>query len=215
MAINKVSVFDFDGTLFESPLDTPDNRKKYEKATGLPWLIDKEMSRELTKKHKKFIPMRRGWWGKAATLEPPLVPIPAPSEWFKKEVVEAFHASKKNENDITLIMTGRHVGLKAQVCRILHEGKLVNFEVKNSKEGKTFYHCADDQVALYFLGDDGPRPKGNKPSETFPWKCWVLEQYLDVYPEIEAVEIWEDREEHVEKFKNLQKPEKVIVNHVV
>jgi len=38
----KLDVFDFDGTLFRNPLDTGENRKKYEDHTGLPWIINKE-----------------------------------------------------------------------------------------------------------------------------------------------------------------------------
>jgi hypothetical protein len=85
-----LDVFDFDGTLFHSPCDTPENRQKYERVTGIPWLIDKEASRRLSKQHGKHISMRHGWWGRGETLEPPLVPAPAPCEWFNKDVCDQF-----------------------------------------------------------------------------------------------------------------------------
>lgn len=201
--MNKLTVFDFDGTLFRSPLDTPQNHKLYEKATGIPWLISKEEARELSRKHGRYIGMRRGWWGRSETLEPPLVPKPAPAEWFIDHVVKQLHASKADPDSHTIIMTGRHAGLKHQVLRICDDGGLVNLQKRQSKSGDVFYEMVDDQVTCWFLGEDGPRPRGNKPTETFPWKVSILEQYVDLFPDIKTIEIYEDRVEHVEKFREL------------
>jgi hypothetical protein len=43
-----------------------------------------------------------------------------------------------------------------------------------------------------------------------------MEQILEMSPDIKTVEMWEDRDEHVERFKALNGAlaEKVIVNHV-
>lgn len=194
MMPSKISVFDFDGTLFRSPLDTPDNRRKYELATGIPWIIDKNLSRQLSKKHGKFIGMRRGWWGRAETLEPPLVPNPAPKEWFNHSVCNELRQSMENQDILTLVLTGRHSGLAPQVLRICSDGKL--FEVKANR-------CSDTNVQCYFLGDDGPLPKNEKPSDTFGWKIWLLAQFLEMYASIDVIEIWEDREEHVKRFLDL------------
>jgi hypothetical protein len=212
----KLDVFDFDGTLFRSPADTPDNRKKYEAATGLPWLIDKEASRELTKKHKRHIGMRRGWWGRPETLEPPLVPDPAPAEWFNSGVVDAFKASKANPDTLTMVLTGRFTGLKGHVLRILKDGELVTVEATVAKDGQTHYKVTDSDVICHFLGEKGPKPAGTQPSETFPWKVWLIEQYLGLHTDIKTVEFWEDREEHVTNFGALHEvlAETVVVNHV-
>jgi hypothetical protein len=216
MMPRKLDVFDFDGTLFRNPLDTPENRRKFEEHTGMPWLINKEMSRELTRKHKKFVGMRKGWYGRPETLEPPLVPSPAPAEMFITETVEAFHRSKADPESQTLLMTGRHAGIQAQVLRIADDGKLFNIERTKSKEGELFCKNVDPDVVCHFMGDNGPRPKGNKPTDTLPWKIWILEQYMKVYPEIEVIEIWEDREEHVKEFKELHGllADEVIVNFI-
>lgn len=213
--LTKLDVFDFDGTLFHSPADTPENKAKYERATGIPWVIDKQASRDLSARLGRHVPMRRGWWGKAETLEPPLVPDPAPKEWFIKDSVEALLKSKAHPDTMTLIMTGRHVGLKERVYRILHDGQLARIEKSSSPKGD-FYRWADSDCIIKFLGDRGPVHDDNKPSETFPWKVWILEQYVDLYPSIKTVEIWEDRSEHVEKFRELDGAlaETVIVNHV-
>lgn len=216
MAYKKLDMFDFDGTLFNSPQNTEANQKLYEKVTGLPWLISKEQSREFSKKLGRFVPMRRGWFGKAETLEPPLVPDPAPADWFIKDVCEAFLASKADQETLTLIVTGRHVGLKKQVLRICKDGKLLKVQTKHGKDGKVYLESADDWAQIYFLGDNGPMSGDNKPAETLPWKLWLMEQFLDLHPSIEMVEIWEDRDEHVAEFLKLEDEwaMPVLVRHV-
>jgi hypothetical protein len=199
----KLDVFDFDGTLFHSPLDTPENRQKYERATGLPWLIDKEKSRELSKKHGKFIGMRRGWWGRGETLEPPLVAVPAPLEWFAEKPCADFRASKADPEALTTIMTGRYAKLRPHVLRILDEGGLVNVRRKHSKDGTLFCTVEDIDVQVFCLGEDGPGGSKDKPGDTFPWKVWMIQQFLETHPDITEVRIWEDREEHIVKFKEL------------
>ena len=41
----KLAIFDFDGTIFRSPISSKENMDKYERATGIPWIISKEKSR--------------------------------------------------------------------------------------------------------------------------------------------------------------------------
>ncbi len=211
----KLDIFDFDGTLFRSPVDNASNREKYERATGLPWKIDKAMSRELSKKHGRFIGMRNGWFGRPETLIPPLVPIPAPNDWFIHDVCEQLKKSKADESTITLVMTGRHAGLRDQVLRICRDGKLFSITTVVSKDNKTFYKVLDSEVQLLCLGDNGPSPTEPKPTDTFGWKSWIIRQFLEVHLDLQTIEIWEDREEHVENFRALQDiPQKIIVNHV-
>lgn len=213
--MKKIEVFDFDGTIFKNPTDTPENKKKYEDNTGLPWIIDKQKSRELTLLYKKYIPVRKGWYGRSETLEPPLVPFPIPKDMFIQDTCNRFLESKKNPDVHTILMTGRHCGLKSQVLNIMKEGKLIEVK-KDVKDGNVYCKNIDPNVVCYFLGDNGPRPKGDKPTSTLLWKIWILEQYSRVFPELETIEIWEDREEHVSEFSKLNGKiaKNVIVNFV-
>jgi hypothetical protein len=137
--------------------------------------------------------------------------------WIK-ETMDALMESIRDPSVMNLIMTGRHVGLKMEVLRILHQGGFNQVTVIPSKKGDRYEWAWNDSLHLYLLGMDGPCPEkvGTKPQETFPWKIWIIEQYRLTYPEIEKIEIWEDRNEHVEKFKALSDefPEDVIVHHV-
>ena len=207
----KLDIFDFDGTLVRTPVNTPENIKKYEKATGIPWIIDKNLARELSNKHGKHIGMRRGWFGRAETLEPPLVPDPCPRSLGITEVIDQFHESKRNKNTRTLIVTGRHAGLKSQVLRICGDLGLISVRRKKSEKEKLFVENLDKDVTLYCLGDDGPgkcKTTPTKPNETFPWKMWLIEMFAEYYPELEEIEIWEDRQEHFLNFQT-QIPEKI------
>ena len=212
----QLHVFDFDGTLANTPLDTQENRRKYEKAKGLPWIIDKEASRKLSAKHRKHIGMRRGWFGRRETLEPPLVPDPAPVSLFVPEVCDRFRESKADSDALTLLLTGRHAGIMAQVLRICSDGKLIEVKRKGVKNGKLYIDCVDPNVACWFMGQNGPDPEGRKPNETLPWKFWIIEQYVRLFPEFEGIEIWEDREEHVKEFRELDEllGQTVVVNHI-
>ena len=185
--MNELHIYDFDGTLFNSPTDTPENHRRYEELTGIPWIITKEKSVELSQKHGKKIKSRRGWWGQSETLEPPLVPKPAPPEWFNISVVESLTLSKENQQAITLILTGCHSGLRKYVERICNDGNLL-----------------DDRVTLYCMGEDGPKPQSDKPTHTLPWKLWIVEQYLITNPSIKKTVFWEDRIDHFEELEKLK-----------
>ena len=212
----ELHIFDFDGSLVRTPCDTSENRRKYEKSKGMPWIIGKAQSRQLTRKFKRHIGMRRGWWGRKETLEPPLVPDPTPDELFIRPTCDSLLESKVSSECVTIIMTGRHRGIANQVMRILDDGGLVEVVRKPPKDGKLFIDSADEDVIVYFFGDDGPRPNGKKPASTLPWKIWMLEQFLDLYPETEIVRFWEDREEHVKEFRDLNDclEQEVIVHFV-
>lgn len=206
----ELHIFDFDGTIFHSPLDTPKNRERFELFTGTPWLVDKEASRALTKKLGHFVPMRKGWWGRKETLMPPLVPFPAPPEWFDEDVCEEFVQSKENPEALTVILTGRHASLRQLVVRILDDGHLIEVtkpnKVKDRKIAQWYeatWVVSDPNAQVFCLGEDGPLPRKNKPSETLDWKIWMCEQFLEQNPSITKVEFWEDREKHIEAFRSL------------
>ena len=215
MPVKILKVFDFDQTLFNSPAHTDANLKLYEKHSGLPWNISKEEAMKLSKRLGRPIHPRRGWWGRAESLQPPLVPDPTPNELWIQPTVDAFLKDLDRDDVFTILMTGRHAGLQQEVFRILHQGPL---NVVSKIEGKQPYQWSAANSACYLLGQNGPCPEivGAKPNETFPWKVWIIQQYRLVYPNLEQIIIWEDRDEHVRHFRELNHEfqETVIVHHV-
>lgn len=197
--ITELHLFDFDGTLFNSPEDTPENRQKFEALTGMPWTINKDKAKELSEKLGRYVGTRSGWWGRKETLQPPLVPEPTPLDMFNKKVVSSFNKSKENKNAVTLLLTGRLLHLKTQIKKICNAAELL-----------------DDRVFFYVMGENGPKPTGKKPTNTFDWKIWIVEQFLEIHDKIETLTVWEDREEHVKKFEALRDKiaNNLIVHHI-
>lgn len=197
--ITELHLFDFDGTLFNSPEDTPENRRRYESEAGIPWIIDRKKAEELSKKLGRTIQPRNGWWGRIETLEPPLVPDPAPLEWFNDDVLNDLNKSKENEAVITLLLTGRLKHLKKNVEKICNVANVI-----------------DNRIHFYVMGEDGPNPFGQKPNNTFLWKTWIVEQFLKTNQTIRKMIVWEDRHEHVQKFENLHGKlvQEIVVNHI-
>ncbi|MEK6234827.1 MAG: HAD domain phosphoesterase family swiss army knife RNA repair protein [Planctomycetales bacterium] len=202
MAIQTIHVFDFDGTLCRTPADSEENLRRYEDACGMPWRITKADARRLSQERGEKVHPRLGWWGRAETLLPPLVPDPTPEELFNVEVGDALRDSKQDDDALTLLLTGRPIALRSEVLRILHDGGLVQVERTRRDDG---WKCelADPSLQCFFKGNEGPSSREDKPHRTWEWKCWVLEQFLELHPEVGVVEFWEDRPNHADRFEAL------------
>lgn len=109
---NKLSVFDFDGTLIDTPL--PDaGRITYEKKTGQPW------------PHK-------GWWGQADSLDTSVFEMPV-----IKSVGDDYNTEKTNANTVMVLLTGRMAKLGSLVKKVLDEKGLTFDEYHYNTGGST------------------------------------------------------------------------------
>jgi hypothetical protein len=97
--IQRIAIFDFDGTLVNSPL--PDEGKvEYEKKTGKPW-------------------PHTGWWSKPESLDSTIFNmsvIPETKSFYERE--------KSMPNTLMVMMTGRIQKLSGQVEAILNANGL-------------------------------------------------------------------------------------------
>lgn len=102
---NRLLIYDFDGTLFESP-----DRKKgsilYHKATGNYWPY-------------------RGWWGRIESLITPVIPDPIPESLWVKEVVGRYREDIKDKNAFVVLMTGRPYKIRHRVKEILNSQNII------------------------------------------------------------------------------------------
>ena len=107
--ITRIAVFDFDGTLVNTPM--PDTGKiEYKEKTGQEW-------------------PHTGWWGRPETLNMDIFDIPAiPS------VVAAYHEERKNPNTLMVMLTGRIPKLHDLVKKIL-DSKGLRFDVYEYNNG--------------------------------------------------------------------------------
>lgn len=146
--MSKLAVYDFDQTLMDTP--TPDNGPRiWEEKTGKEW------------PHK-------GWWGRSETLDTNVFDIQP-----IKKVADFQRSDHKDPNVVTVMMTGRHEGLRDEVTSLLNE-----FGIK-------FDH--------YLLKTKHP---------TIEFKKEQLNDLAQKYPDVTTIDIWEDRPEHVKEFRN-------------
>lgn len=113
LKVTKLSIFDFDGTLIDTPL--PDlGRIQYKEKTGKEW-------------------PHVGWWGKADSLDTKIFDMKAVDmviNDYEKEVIETETA--------VVMLTGRMIKLAQHVEAILHEKGLKFDEYHYNRGGATF-----------------------------------------------------------------------------
>lgn len=145
--ITELCIFDFDATLFMSPM-FPDD---WEGHTG-------------------------DWFDTLQSLTPPCVEDPG-SLWVGDSVSAAQEAISRPEAYVVL-MTGRGMSpeLYARVSELV------------SSIGLSF-----DEVHL--------KPGGR----TMPWKSGMLSQFIQKFPDLQKVQVWEDRSGHLDHFMEVAK----------
>lgn len=97
IAKNRAVVYDFDGTIFNSP--------------------SRDMGENVAEKMGFKLPYK-GWWGRLESLMPPFVPEHPDESWLMPEVYEAYQNDEKNENTELILLTGRPIKLKQRVTQI-------------------------------------------------------------------------------------------------
>lgn len=110
--ITKISVFDFDGTLVDTPL--PDSgRKEYKEKTGQDWPY-------------------AGWWGQPLSLDSKIFDMPT-----IPMVMSAYKSERTNSNTLMVMLTGRITKLGGIVKNILDEKGLTFDEYHYNRGGST------------------------------------------------------------------------------
>ena len=140
--ITELCIFDFDATLFMSPMFPND----WQGHNG-------------------------DWFDTLQSLTPPCVVDPGPL-WIRASVSAAQEAIGRPEAYVVL-MTGR--GMSPELYDRVSE--LV------ASEGLSF-----DEIHL--------KPGGR----TMPWKSGMLEKYIQRFPDLQKVQVWEDRSDHLDHF---------------
>lgn len=110
--ITKITIWDFDGTLIDSPL--PEfGKKHYEDKTGIKWPY-------------------KGWWGRELSLDMDIFDMPV-----VPQVIEAYHKEKANDTTLMVMLTGRMEIMRPHVIKILDSHDLKFDEYHFNKFGAT------------------------------------------------------------------------------
>jgi hypothetical protein len=172
----RLAIFDFDGTLVNTP-EPEHGRPQYTQLTNKPW----EIKDKATAIQHGFDPnfRRFGWWGRPETLQAPLFK-PTPDK-LNPEVAEAFRQAKADPSTYTIVMTGRHSKLEPQVRSVLNGYGL---------DAEDYYLKGQSRVTKL--------PGYPKNNDTLGYKKATIANL--VTPEIEEIEMWDDRADHVPEF---------------
>ena len=155
--IKKIAIFDFDGTLIDSPKNTFENRVLWEKKKDDVWGHLDEKG-EYTK----------AWWSKPESLDSSVFDIKAVPH-VKQRLLEHVECT----NTFTCVCTGR-IQMFSSICKnILRENGIPNLDG-------------------YYLSDS---------YSTLEFKLKTFNDLVDKHPNVEYIEIWEDRPTHVEVFR--------------
>lgn len=102
---SKISIFDFDNTLFNSH-KREEGEIKYFEETGKPWPFE-------------------GWYGRIETLQPPLIPNPIPESFWIQKTLNSFREDKEDSDVLTVLMTGRPYKIRHRIQEILKSQELI------------------------------------------------------------------------------------------
>ena len=117
---------------------------------------------------------KKGWWDDPRSLEPPCVPESPGGKWFNNAVVSAFRKADANPRAVTVVMTGRLQYFTARVRAILASGGV-----------------KPDELLL--------KPSGGGSTEGY--KVANMKYLLKQMPQVQVIEFWEDRHNHLRSFK--------------
>jgi hypothetical protein len=155
MKYTTATIYDFDGTLFDSP-EEERGKELYFEATGQLWPF-------------------QGYWGRAESLQHPIIPDPIPQEMFFKKIVEQYRQDFKDKNKKVVLLTGRPFKHRKHVQKIL----------------------ASNQISFheeYYRG-----MPGTKGRNTFEIKMNIIKERL-IHDNLKVIDIWEDRVDHLSEF---------------
>ena len=132
---------------------------------------DRESGMQLYLKEMKVRWPHVGWYGRIETLQYPFVAYPVDEKYLVTEVFNQYKIDKGREDTNIYLMTGRPLKMKSHIVELLN------------KVGMTFDR--------YFF-------KTN-------FKDTIIEKLKNIsdeiiHPDLEILEIWEDRSEHVDEF---------------
>lgn len=111
------------------------------------------------------------WWTDPATLSEPLVPETPGSDWWNEKVCARARQSAQDPTCLTILVTGRQRMFHRRIHVLMKQARL-RFDAVHLSDGST--------------------------TESF--KLAVLKSYLDRFPSIRDVSIWEDRAPHLKMF---------------
>lgn len=128
-----------------------------------------------------------GWWGKAFSLEPPVVPEKPDMTWWSHGLLDKIKECSEQKDCYVILLTGRRENIfKTRVMDLLDQVGIISY--------------------FDFIGL-------NNKNDTLAYKIETLNKFLEKDPRINEVEFWDDRVIHAQPFKDWAKDNKLVCTH--
>ncbi|KAJ1664748.1 hypothetical protein EV178_003819 [Coemansia sp. RSA 1646] len=172
----RLSIFDFDNTLFKSPLPNP----RIWDSTLIGMLKSTDL----------------GWFHDSRTLDKPYLKYTR-NHWIKETVAQVRSEVKKSDSTIIVLLTGRaHSSYRPLILDLVSRNSDLYFDLVVLKETPT------RQSPLMSQGEfsDLAAARAATPL-TFEYKMGVIEDIISAFPDISDIQMWDDRINHCQKMQ--------------
>ncbi|PIA18601.1 hypothetical protein COEREDRAFT_79634 [Coemansia reversa NRRL 1564] len=173
--VQRLSIFDFDNTLFKSPLPNP--RLWDQKLIGMLRSTD------------------LGWFQDSRTLSAPYLEY-SDSHWIQP-IVRLAQAEMQRKDTLVVLLTGRsHAAYRQLVLGLLEKHRGLRFDIVILKETPTRQSPLVSQFEF-----DAPAATLSAPL-TFDYKMGVVEDSIAAFPGIRQIMMWDDRTNQCERMQH-------------
>ncbi|KAJ2450174.1 hypothetical protein EV183_004461 [Coemansia sp. RSA 2336] len=178
--VKRLAIFDFDNTLFKSPLPNP---RLWDQQ-----LIGMLKSTDL------------GWFQDSRTLSPPYLKY-TPKHWVKSTVQQA-QIEARRDDTLVVLLTGRsHAAYRKSILKLLSLCRGLRFDIVILKETPTRQSPLVSPSASPCPPESEAEKKVPKAPLTFDYKMTVVEDTVAAFPDIRQVLMWDDRIQHCERMQ--------------
>lgn len=181
----KLHVYDFDNTLFYSPVPNP---QLYTKTFETRLRSDPELS--------SF----GGWWDDPRPVEvvnKMMVRSSQRSEFWNEDVIKLARMSWRDENTVSVILTGRKENLFSHhIARLLQTAREKWSQKEDTDENNERTSTDDllfNAVLLKKLGQE---------TRTVEYKQKCVLSFIDAYPNLKEISMYDDRIHQINKFES-------------
>ncbi|KAJ1866503.1 hypothetical protein LPJ78_001764 [Coemansia sp. RSA 989] len=178
--VKRLAIFDFDNTLFKSPLPNP---RLWDQQ-----LIGMLKSTDL------------GWFQDSRTLSPPYLKYTT-KHWVKSTVQQAQMEARRDDT-LVVLLTGRsHAAYRKSILKLLSLCRGLRFDIVILKETPTRQSPLVSPSASPCPPASQAEKKVPKAPLTFDYKMTVVEDAVAAFPDIRQVLMWDDRIQHCERMQ--------------
>ncbi|KAG0671177.1 hypothetical protein C6P45_001191 [Maudiozyma exigua] len=182
--IKRLHIYDFDNTLYRSPCP---NRILYTNQAYLKMMNNESMN-------------AGSWWDQSLFLEESFKMCIATQDksYWDTKITQLAIDSFDDPNTVSIILTGRS---ESKFKELFQKMLRISRDLA-SVEGSKFYNQSNSYLKFNAVCLKARNPNSNMIPATFQFKCHLIKELVQDYPNLEDVTIYDDRIYHIKQFKS-------------